>query len=214
MVVIVVSILLAFAIDASWSQRLDRVEEESARGRLQAEFSGAADQLAELRNREELVLSASEALLAMVGPSAQWEGATAEVDALLDQVTEVMTFDPRQGTLASLIASGQLRLIRDADLRSRLAAWPDMVEDMREEQLRAWDEVQEDLLPTINDFVFYRPTVGNGVWDEHPFPSDHGGLLRSRSFAALLDNRRIAARDILDELAEAELALGEILRAL
>lgn len=209
-VAIVGSILLAFAIDAAWSGYQDRRQEAEVRELLRIEFADARRQLAELRAEHEEIRGAALRLLTMTGPRAEVVVDAAVLDSLLGDITDAYTFDPRQGTLASLLSSGDIGLIQDRELQSHLAAWPYVVADVREEQVRSWDDAWERLVPLIARYVFHRGSARG----PSRFESDYQGLLRSREFEALVDDRRVAAQDVLGELDEAEGMLDALLEAL
>lgn len=131
-VVIVLSILLAFGIEALWSERQERGEERTALQSLEAEFSANLVQLDTVIARHE----GGRALVEMLV-----ELSEAEIGAL-DQamVSEIMlatanpwTFDPVLGTTDALVGAGRLGIIRDADLRTALTSFKNYVGDAEED---------------------------------------------------------------------------------
>lgn len=140
-VVIVVSILLAFAVDAWWDQQqLHGAEQHALRG-LQIDFRA---------NREELraVISTHEGYrrdLARLATLTDAELAAVpgdSVDIYIRAMQGFRTFDARDGNLDALIASGDLELITDARLRDALVEWRGRIADLSEEAVQVLSESQ------------------------------------------------------------------------
>jgi len=131
-VVIVGSILLAFAIDAGWDAHRQRVDEQAVLASLESEFVANLATLNKVIARHEEFAKSAAGLEAMSDD---------EVRAIPDESIEDyerafgqwMTFEPRGGVLASLVGDGQLGLIQDAGLRDALAEWLQRLDDSAEE---------------------------------------------------------------------------------
>lgn len=131
-IVIVGSILLAFGIEASWSERQERAEESEALVSLEAEFAANLVQIDTVIARH----VAGRELIEMLV-----ELSEAEIGAL-DQstVSEIMlatanpwTFDPVLGTTDALVGAGRLGILRDPGLREALTTFKNFVEDAEED---------------------------------------------------------------------------------
>lgn len=127
--VIVLSILLAFAIDAAWAERQLRVEEREALAALEAEFIANLAQVDTVIGMHTGWLESTRMLVEL----------PAEDIAALPQeiVSEIVlgaanptTFDPVTGTTTSLMAAGKLGVLRDARLRDALSTFGNFVEDL------------------------------------------------------------------------------------
>ena len=105
MAVIVLSILLAFALDAWWDGRKETQEGRTTLTALAAEFDAAALEIAfsEARNRQ-VVAAADTLLQALRGGGARVELNASTLGALL----LTPTTNPMRGTVDALIASGRL----------------------------------------------------------------------------------------------------------
>ena len=113
---IVASILVAFALDASWAnyqetrqeQRILReLRDEMASSRIRIEAS-----LAELKG----VLESSYALIEHLGPNTSPMTAS-EAEALIKAILDLNTLEVPSSVLSSVVSSGQLGLISDVALR-------------------------------------------------------------------------------------------------
>lgn len=132
---IVLSILLAFWIDASWDRRGNRIEAFEVLVGLQREFAGYGERL----TREVSIGEGLDPIFTMVLASGPPDFAVPPPPDTIDRVlfwTGVSgTVDAEGGTLAALLTSGRLELIENPELRERLAAWPSVMQDIRDNEL-------------------------------------------------------------------------------
>ena len=205
---IVVSILLAFAIDAWWQERSDRAREQTAIRRLIVEYEANLQRLDEDKGDHQDVLTATNQLLDLIGPEpAEVEDPDAMAQLLIDCLTNPV-LEPRLGTTNSLIASGEIRLLQDEEIQSALTAWP-----MLAQELIDWQEIErmhgEELILNLTyDYVAWPDMDVALGYEGNPsrFESDFVGLLSSMRFEGLLDNRRWNTRNAIEriEVLEAE----------
>jgi len=137
--VIVGSILLAFGVDAWWSEVQDREAEQQALAGLASDFTANAERIRTTIRVHE----AAEALVRDLGKMSEVQLSAVPPDSVRLYVTAQavpMSFDPQDGTLDAIIASGRLELITDTRLREALVEWKSLVEDAEEEvaELREW----------------------------------------------------------------------------
>lgn len=143
---IVVSILLAFAIDAWWQDRIEAASEQRILRALAAEFEQNTDLLEKARAHYEQRYAEAAQLLAYVDQG--WDEADqAEIENLIRGLVSNRTFHLESGAHDGLLASGELTLIRDEQLRNRLAAWPSYVAEWTEEEDAVFSYVVEELVP-------------------------------------------------------------------
>lgn len=122
--VIVGSILLAFGIDALWDAAQERQEEALLLADLAAEYRVNRERLQVVTDRRRTRIVRMEALINEAGP--ERVGLSADsLAVLLDSVQTTPSFGVRNGVTTRALSGGDLSLIRDRDLRARLAAfWP------------------------------------------------------------------------------------------
>jgi hypothetical protein len=165
-VTIVASILLAFAIDAWWDGRLQRAAERAAIVGLVQDFEANTELLDDALR----ATSASMDRIWRVSTLTDAEIAATPVDSAqvyLFSLWVPTTFDSRDATLDALIASGNLDLIRDAQLRGILARWKNLVTDATEES---------ELIFDVSGDVLRRVGFLGGPWQQpltslpHPEP--------------------------------------------
>jgi hypothetical protein len=132
MVVVVVSILIAFGLDAWWDGRQDRAEEGEILQALASEFGQIGEEiqtLEEYRNDE---------MALVLGFLEMTESGTSEISAdSLDQLmVNLFAFVGQEtfptGVLTSVVSSGQLSLIQNRELRHLLGGYAKELGVLRE----------------------------------------------------------------------------------
>ena len=146
--VIVISILLAFAIDAWWEERGERQAEIVLLERLRADYIEiqSALRLVEDEHRE-----ASDACIFLMDMAVgEALPATADVDRMVAVVfLASRTFNPGSGAVASFQSSDAARLVRNQLLADKLLAWSGLVEELQEEEASLQKGVTERWSPYI-----------------------------------------------------------------
>ncbi len=183
-VVIVVSILLAFGIEAWWEGRQERVEERQALEALARDFESAAEEIGQVLLVMDSVAIAANIILGWTGPSADSRHADS-LALLMPSITRVVGFQPPLGTLQALLGSGDLRLIRNDSLRAALASFPSRLAQVNTTEGYGADVLFGELHPYLNQSIPMRRfgRAGDGVTR---FDSDVEGLLRSLEFENLI----------------------------
>jgi hypothetical protein len=145
---IVVSILLAFAIDAWWEERRDRQAEIALLERLRTDFREIHAALAVV---EEEHRAASEACLFFMNVAiGDTLPPTPEVDRMVALVfLASRTFNPGSGAFAAFSGGDSSRLIRNQSLAYKLLAWPGLVEELQEEEGNLQKGVAERWTPYL-----------------------------------------------------------------
>ena len=181
---IVVSILLAFAIDAWWSDRQESTEEQLLLRQLKVEFESNVLQLVEKRALHAEARAAGLRILAITGPNADLT--ELEIGVVRDDFMSVLyqyTFDPHTGVLSSIIYSGKLDLIESEGLRVDIASWPARYQDLIEDEQAVAAIGRVRVRDHYDDFLAFRnhsrnlPEIGKSG-----FAEDIEGMLRERRF--------------------------------
>lgn len=198
-IVIVVSILLAFWIDAWWDSVQDRAEEREILGLLRAEFEANQKVLARTAGIHRLNL---DAMREIVSASETKNLIDVEsLDSLFRQAAGTPHYNPATGALAATISSGRIDLIRNRQLRNRLAGWNSVVSDLILDEQTRRDFVIHEIRPTFADFGIagvYSAT--NGA------EADFSGALRSKRVLALLRTEIANVAHLLTHFDDAEAA--------
>ena len=131
-VAIVLSILMAFAIDAWWTEKKENDVEQVALLALRSDFTASREQLA----RVLLSLESARTDFAHFQSVTTAELVEVDPDAIRNFLTALAknhTFDPVTATLDALVNDGRLGLISDAQLLTQLSSWQsnlDNIEDI------------------------------------------------------------------------------------
>lgn len=215
---IVISILLAFALDSWWDERRDRVEEQEILRGLQQEFRESREKLQyritwHLRNLELLDL------LMAAADRGSWDPGLGEIDPSFAALIVPPTTDLGNGVLDALISAGRMELIMNRELRARLAAWRGVFEEVHDDEVMSREFVFERIIPHLarHGIAMSGPmsTWPGLEWSSPRSPGDDPavleGLLNDPAFHTLLDLRSGFMMHTTGEYEQALQAVDEIL---
>lgn len=134
-VAIVVSILLAFGIQAWWEERRDRIEEVEILRGLDQDFSLYEQRLETFEARARRTMRLLTPLLEAGPPTFGDPPAPAVSDSALYFMSVIATLEATGGTLEALLSSGRMELLQNRHLRAELTSWPNVVSDIRDNEL-------------------------------------------------------------------------------
>lgn len=130
-VVIVVSILLAFLIDAWWDQRNERLTLATALENVAAEVAAGREEISMAIDENLSRVAVYERFLSLA-PAGLRALPTDSQTLIGSSFLPPRTFDAGGSALASLLAGGNLEAIPDPELRKALVAWgrfPDEIDE-------------------------------------------------------------------------------------
>jgi hypothetical protein len=215
--VIVVSILLAFAIDAAWAERQERIEEAAVLDGLAREFAGYRTSLEARVAQHTDMMSAMEAILRAIDAGA-WTTDAWTVEQALWLSLNPPTSDLGNGVRDALVQGGRLQIISDRALREKLAAWPGYYEEVLDDQLLGRSLVFDRLLPHMASMgLSFSAVIEPGMtWpvERTPIGSDPLAmrrLLTDPEYRALLEIRYAFWNHAREEYAAAMEAVQAIL---
>ena len=197
---IVLSILLAFSIDAWWEERQDRNDERKLLIALKTEFENNLAEIdKELTYRHAVDESIMQILEAGAGETSIDPG---ELDKLIGDLVWWGNADFQTGALDSTLQSGFLSLIENQELRHRLAGLPIEYEKMRVLEMQDKETLANRLFPYIFKNIFL-PQISNTITvkpgtGENPSPSkypvgthrDHSPVLQESEFLSIVTQSR------------------------
>jgi len=222
-VVIVTSILLAFAIDAWWDERQERIEEVEILLGLQSEFSRYQDDLSFSIEYYANIRLLTEGLMAATR-SGSWESETLSIDHALVTLSDPTSHDFGGGVLDALISAGRLEIISDNDLRVKLASWSEVFNEIRDDEFNSAALRENQVIPYM---LRWHIPQSRGIelccsWAKWPQstrsiesdPIALSRLLSDPEFEVLLELRYTHVAHIALELETAIQAMSEILDAI
>jgi hypothetical protein len=195
MLVVVGSILIAFALDAWWDRRAETRTEEAHLRALESDFEQNVARLQALVEGESAIADASRRLL-LVAIAPRVPALEDSLSNLLGRVFNSMRFDPVMGAYEAVVSSGGLAQVRDDSLRLALASFASVL------QGRYYERYSDQLY-----FDFIRSFTGRLGMDMAVVATDSSGpaqaavvarsdLLRDPMFREHLALRHLAERDV------------------
>lgn len=213
-VVIIVSILLAFGIDAWWGERQERAEEREALAQLESDFQANAVQLDTVRFYHQRALDAGYEILARAGLGGEPLGGPSTAELVLE-VGSAWNYDPVLGGINSLIQSGKLGIVQNDSLRIAIAGWPDVVRDLNGDEDQQQENTFERLRPYLmTRGVLFDALMAGGMFArlEHRAVPDMAWILEDSFFLEMVGYRVIRLEEILAEVATVDRSIQTILR--
>ncbi len=166
---IVISILLAFAIDAWWEQRALGIEEQQVLQGLHEEFVAVRDVLSEhLSVHKDDLRSLEEYLSAVENDGIEDPGPI--VDAVVLVLMRPMTSDLGSGTLDALLSSGRIEILAKRSLRAKLASWEGVIGEVWDDQASNAKLVYEVHIPYFLAEGIPAGSTMHHWYDEWPLP--------------------------------------------
>lgn len=163
-IVIVASILAAFALDRWWDARRDRIEEQAALRALQTEFRQARSRLEEYRGiNQRIDNSVRTTLTRLTEARDRGESFASIPDTALGLAYIPPTVQLSLGTLEGLLASGRLGILRDRELQALLSSWHGILADLTEEEDDARTYVYFHLDPVLRTRIDVSPLRNAGL---------------------------------------------------
>lgn len=149
-VAIILSILLAFAIDAGWDAFKERKQERAFLESLLSDFGETRRRIDESTERHTMFIDSARQLLDLHGKdTAEFE--SGELETMLGAVFfDWESLYLPSGSRDALFASGDIEIITNEELRAMLAAWPSRVADAVEDNLWIANDVMINLAPYLN----------------------------------------------------------------
>ena len=222
--VIVLGILLALAADAWWDERVREDRELGLLLALQKEFEANAIELEETGRAHLVVLE--DALLLLEQRQAGTvprDGAGRLVAGLLREYRT----DLNNGVLNGYLATADPELLTNGEIRSALAAWPAVIDQLWQEELRARRLVDEEIAPFVAGHgdlaATFRITDGfTSAGRERLVPlrsaadsaNRNAGVIEDRHFLNLVAWKIRAERETLYKHEQVSVAHREVLRLL
>ena len=196
-IAIVVSILLAFSIEAWWDDHQDRAEEQGILLGLKSEFEQNLGLIEiEIAYRSAVI----DSILKLFDASVARTPLQPEVfDELLGNLTWWQNIAYSRGAIDGLLLSGGLSLIQNEELRRVLASMPSRYDSTTRSELNDMDTTRDVVIPFLNTHASLsqiantmakgRPGTGKAPTPPiYPIAAqqDHTGLLRDPEFLGVL----------------------------
>lgn len=215
---IVVSILLAFGIDAWWDERQERMEEQRILTGLEEEFSVIHEVLSSHRDLHLTRLASLGALLSAIDKDTS-SVTPALLSAALDELLAPTTSDISNGTLHALLGSGRLEILSNRALRKKLVDWESAIGEVWDDQQAHSKLVHEQRVPffvnegygfgDVNRVWYPESTVPVRVISDDPAAMER--LLNDPRFRSMIESGYLYKQHLTEEFEIAIAAVDDIL---
>ena len=150
---IVGSILLAFAIDAWWAERLERITEREVLSRLYDEFSSNRERLDTWVSVDGFMqrIKASSLRVSEIMDAAM-KGGSETVSVLDVQIADLVrsaTFEAETPVYESLVRSGRIEIVENREIVTAIAKWERSLRNAAEIEQTRRQFVNNQLLPVL-----------------------------------------------------------------
>jgi len=210
-VLVVIGILIALQIN-NWNQngKMQFQEQDILKG-LEIEFKINHDRLVNvMQTSKQSIENANKLMTYFNQDISEIQGV--KFDSLLYNIQNVWTFNPRKGLLNSIIASGQINLITNVELKNQLASFEDLVNDAQEE-LDAVSLLNARYNVIIDEYInIGRPNkIGYDVFVNEGFKSDYNRFFKDIRVYNIINDVTSWRYDIKDEEVEQLQSIDRIL---
>ncbi len=213
--VIVLSILLAFAIDAWWSQRNDNIESIEQLGRVSTELQLNSEMVRSKIEVLQIAINATSEFLSWMGPQ-PLARSTEVTTNQLDLLSDIGTFSLVRRAVDDYLATNGTTTYGDVTIRESLSEWyffSDRLENQYE-ILRTEHWTLNDYLNRIPEAPATRTTMSNPVMKKHPdskFPFEPRALLTDPILESLLANYLIRLEFVVAQASEQQARQARLL---
>jgi hypothetical protein len=202
---IVLSILLAFAIDAWWEDRSDRHAEQLLLQRIRTDFTDIQSAILMIEAEHRETSAACRTIMSI--PEGSPIPHTSEYDRMVALVfLTSRTFNPGMGAVAVFLNSEGAKLADNQPLANLLLSWPGLVEELQEEDVFLQQGLALRWIPFLKSRVNIGPYLG-------VFPEINVGLpvhvLHPQPRAPLVVDAELV-NNVLDRYKLQQIALRDI----
>ena len=214
--VIVASILLAFAIDAGWASFAEGRTLQQLTTSLHRDVTASQVAMSWRRAWAEDVVEKSRSILNGVANGTRGPA----LDSVVFDIGDVFVkgeWGPINNTYEQALSSGDLSLIRDAEIRFLLGRYAEALEDLRTRQERAVTQYYGQLEPFLVAHTDYSQVALDGSADglvRGPFSTDSELLASSRDFFNLVNLKLELELETIQAMDEALHLADEVIESL
>lgn len=197
-IAVVLSILLAFAIDAWWDARQQAARHEDLLHDLLSEFEASRPSL-ELRLQLARRMAAGTGQFIQILQVGESTDVVSVPDAVILATLGGPTYEPAMNTLDAAVVSGEIERIRNDELRAELATWRRLLLDTREDEVEVRRITNEQIVPLLSRSVNLGPYFADVLtWseDRSRLPGEfdsHESREAGRGFASVATSNELAS---------------------
>ncbi len=210
-VLVVIGILIALQINTWNEHRKMLLQEQDILKGLEIEFTINHDRLVAVMQTSQKSIETANKMMTYFNQDIS-KIKEAKFDSMLYYLTNVWTFNPRKGLLNSIIASGQINLITNVELKNQLASFEDLVNDTQEEQ-DAVSLLNAKFHTTMDEYINIgkRNAIGYKTFVNEGFKSDYNRFFKDFRIYNIINETTSWRFDIKDEEIEQMQSINRIL---
>ena len=211
---VVLSILLAFSIDAWWDRYQERARERDLLRGILADYRASRSNLEERLGLAERMARNTALLVNLVSERSEADPISVP-DSLILAVMGGPTYEPATNTLDAALGSGEIELIRSDEIRAALAHWRRTLIDTTEDEIEVRRITNEQLVPSLARVMNLGPYFAQVLnWSFGDPVSGLPGsvvLRASRELASLLAMRQFYTQFAASDLAALLSSLDQVI---
>jgi Family of unknown function (DUF6090) len=198
-VLVVLGILIALSINTWNEQRKMNLQEQEILEGFKTEFTTNFKQLEKVIKFQQKSDESANKIMTYFNKDVS-DIPEAKFDSLQYFIFNGWTFDPRKGLLNSVIASGQINLISNVELKNQLASFEDMVNDLEEES-QSIRLLNAKLASIQSEYINVgkQNAISYKVFVNEGFQSDYNRFFKDIRVYNIINNASSWRYDLLDE---------------
>jgi len=210
-VLVVIGILIALQINNWNEQRKMNSQEQELLNGLEIEFKINFNRLEKVIQVQQKSNESANKIMTYFNQDVS-NIQKVKFDSLQHNIYNAWTFDPRKGLLNSVIASGQINLISNIELKNQLASFEDMVNDLEEES-QAIQLLNAKLILITSEYMNIGKLneIGYESFVNEGFRSDYNRFFKDILVYNIINNASSWRYDLLDEETEVMQSIKRII---
>ena len=210
-ILVVIGILIALQINNWNEQRKMNSQEQKLLKGLKIEFTTNLTRLEKVLQLHKKSIDCANEIMTYFNKDISDIPET-KFDSLQFHIQNVWTFNPRKGLLNSVITSGQINLISNDELKTQLASFDDMIDDM-EQEIEEISLLGTQFYSTTNFYINIgkQNALGYKTFVNEGFQSDYKRFFKDIRVYNYINNETTWSYDLLDEENEIMLSIKRVL---
>ncbi len=149
---VVIGILIALQINTWNEERKSRLEETEILKSIKLDLVNAIMECEENNEFRTRILEATRELYSIIRGDSQYYSKN-QLDSIMAVLLINPTYNNRTGSLEVLFISGKINLIKDSEIKESLLLWPQIVEDIKEDEIYSSEHLRYEFYPFIRKYI-------------------------------------------------------------
>ena len=198
-VLVVIGILIALQINNWNEERKSRLEERDILKSVSLDLVNAIKECEENNAFRTRILQATRELYSIIR-SDDHDYSADQLDSIIAVLLINPTYNSQTGSLEVLFNSGKINLIQNSDVKEALMLWPQIIEDIKEDEVYSSEHLRYELYPFIRKYISVKDVNTQINYknlkmfedsNASPFTSDYESLFGNIEFEGILAAREL-----------------------